>query len=806
MSFDSIGLAHNSYALRRLRMRTSASFAIPLMLLLALGAGANAISFGALYTLLWKPLPYAESQQLVELRMDLRDAGLQVGLSHALYELVRADTATFGGAAGAEPARPLTDPAGRSWALQRVTADFAEVLGSPPSHGRSLRDVVDTEHPLLLSEASARAQFGSAQAALGQALQLKGTRYTVVGVMPRGFSFPDAEVDAWTPYVQTAAEREQDARGGFGLFTVVARLAPGVETAAARDSLRAVLTNAEVLTRLRSSGAQVEANARSWRERYSAGHTRAIALLQIAALLLQAVVAANLANLLLFRVLARGREFSVRSALGARRQDLLRSVLAELWLPALLGLLAGYALAPVGTALLHRMELLPANLPDAFGAPLIGPLASLLTTLLILVVVVLSILPALRTGTVGRLREHARSGRIGHRRSALLVAQIALATVLVGGAGLLLRSAQNLAAESRGFDAEHVLLSTVDLQDLTAAATARGEPDPEAVIAAAGLRIGEQVAALPGVVDTAFADAAPFGSSHFIVNVRGLQGDADITVRSNGISAGFFKVMGMPLLSGRDFRAGDPDRGEVIVDALFVAQVFGGVDPVGRSIRIANDDGYREATVIGVVPTVKYRSLDEPSMQAALYEPLRAPSEIHFRLTRTRGDPAALVDRVRAAVMQATPDAVLAYHRPLAEAVEASVAGRIALPQLVGLFALGVLLLSGLGLYAVLGLSMLERHPEFGVRLALGATGPRILRLVLSQGLRLLLPGLTLGILLGIGVAGWLVDDLFRVAPHDLGAWLLAALAIGTVTGLACALPARRAARVSPRLAMDGAG
>jgi predicted permease len=785
-------------------MRISASFAIPLMLLLALGAAVNAASFGALYTLLWKPLPYADSQQLVELRMDLRDAGLQVGLSHVLYELLRADSGTFSGAAGAIPVRPLTDAAGRGWALQRVTVDFAEVLGSVPSHGRSLRDVDGVEHPLLLAETRARERFGSAEAALGQTLQLKDTLYTVVGVMPHGFSFPDAGVDAWTPYVQTAAEREQDARGGFGPFVVVARLAPGVDIARARASLASVLANAEVLARLRSSDAQVEADARSWRERYSAGHARAIGLLQIAALLLQGVVATNLANLLLFRVLARGREFAVRSALGARRLDLLRSVLAELWLPALLSTLAGCALAPAGNALLSRLGLLPANLPDAFGAPLIGPLVSLLSTALVLAVVVLSMLPALRPAGTGALREHARSGQIGRGRSGLLVAQIALATVLVGGAGLLLRSAQNLAAESRGFEADRVLLSTVDLQDLTAAATARGEADPEATLAAAGLRIGEQVAALPGVVDTAYADAAPFGSSHFIVDVRSPQGDADITVRSNGVSAGFFDVMGMPLLGGRGLSAGDSARGEVIVDALFVAQVFGGVDPVGRSIRIANDDGYREATVIGVVPTVKFRSLDEPSVQAALYEVLRAPSEIHFRLTRTRGAPADLVDGVRAAVLQAAPDAVLAYHRPLAEAVDASVAGRFALLQLVGLFALGVLLLSGLGLYAVLGLSVLERRPEFGVRLALGATGSRILGLVLNQGLRLLLPGVLLGVLVGIVAAGWLADDLFRVAPHDLAAWLLAALAIGVVALLACALPARRAARVSPRLAIDG--
>ncbi len=786
-------------------MRIPSSFAIPLMLLLALGTAVSAVSLGALHLLLFKPLPYADADALIEPRMDLRDIGLQVGLSHALYELLRADTGRFSGAAGALAERPLTDAAGRSWQLQRVTADFAEVLGSAPSHGRSLQEVAATEHPLLLAEDTARERFGGAEAALGQTLRLKDRQYTVVGVMPRGFSFPDAGVDAWTPYVQTADEQAQDAMGGFGPFVVVARLAPGVGIEAARASLSAVLSHAEVLARLRTSGAKVEADVRRWRERYSADHVRAIGLLQVAALLLLGVVAANLANLLLFRVLARSREFAVRRALGAKRLDLLRALAAELWLPALIAITVGCALAPLGSALLHRLGLLPNTLPDAAGAPWFGPLAAALLMVAALCLVVLSMLPALGASSAGSLQERARSAGLGSSRSRLLVAQIALATVLVGGAGLLLRSAQNLAAEDRGFDAEHVLLSSVDLQDLTAAASARGDADPLASAAAASQRIGERVAAVPGVVDSAFADAAPFGRSHFIVNVRSPQGAADITVRSNGVGEGFFRVLGMPLLRGRDFSPGEAARGEVVVDTLFVSQVFGGRDPIGHSVSLANDEGYREATVVGVVPTVKFRTLEEAPVQAALYEALRTPSDSHYRLTRTAGDPAALVEPVRAAMLQATPDAVLAYHRPLEEAIAASIADRRATLQLVGLFALGVLLLSGLGLYAVMGLSVLERQPEFGVRLALGATGAGLLRLVLAQGLRLLLPGLALGALLGMAAAGWLVDDLFRVAAHDPGAWLLAALAIGSVAALACALPARRAARVSPRQAMDGA-
>ncbi|MFY8134313.1 MAG: ABC transporter permease, partial [Aquimonas sp.] len=403
-------------------MRIPSSFAIPLMLLLALGTAVSAVSLGAAHVLLWKPLPYAEADALVEPRMDLRDIGLQVGLSHALYALLRADTGSFSGAAGALAMRPLTDAAGRSWQVQRVTADFAEVLGSVPSHGRSLRDIDAIEHPLLLAQATARARFGSAEAALGQTLRLKDTRYTVVGVMPRGFSFPDAGVDAWTPYVQTADEQSQDAMGGFGPFVVVARLAPGVGIEAARASLSAVLSHAEVLARLRSSGAKVEADVRRWRERYSADHVRAIGLLQVAALLLLGVVAANLANLLLFRVLARSREFAVRRALGAKRLDLLRALAAELWLPAALAIIAGCALAPLGSALLHRLDLLPSTLPDAASAAWFGPLAAALLIAAMLALVLVSMLPALGAGSAGALRERARSARRGSSRSRLLVA------------------------------------------------------------------------------------------------------------------------------------------------------------------------------------------------------------------------------------------------------------------------------------------------------------------------------------------------------------------------------------------------
>lgn len=783
-------------------MRIKAGFALPLFLLLALGTFINATSLGALHALLWKPLPYVQSERLVELRFDLQDGDMQVPLSHALYELLRADTARYAGAVGAIAARPQVDASGRAWEVQRVTADFAEVLGVPPQHGRSLRGIDTAEHPLMLSDAAAQARFGGTESALGQTLRLKQTDYRVVGVMPAGFSFPDAGVDAWMPYVPSDSEIAQDAMGGFGLFTVAVRLAEGANLEHAREGLAAVLAQSDLMSRLRGSGLAVRADARTWIERYRADSGQGLALLQAGALLLQAVVATNLAQLLLMRALARRRELEVRRALGARSSDLMRVLLRELWLPALCALILGMALAPTGLALLQQMGLLPPALPDATGALWVGPLAALALNLLALLLALLPLLPTLRAPSQSDLRARASSSRQGRLRPALLIAQVALTTILMGGAGLLVRSALELQREDHGFDAQRVLMSTIDLQDVSASAASRGA-DPGLAVQNTAERIGERVAAVAGVEATAFADSMPFGSSHFVVNVQASAEVEPTMVRSQGVSQGFFEVMGMPLLRGRGFQPATPAGSEVVIDSRLAMQLYGQSDPIGAPIRLLEDESATEATVVGVVAPVKFRSLDERSGDGVVYTPITHAGEIHFRVSRTHGDPAALQDEVRSAMLAAEPDLVLPLHRTLAESVAESVATRRALLNLVLAFAAAVLLLSALGLYAVISLGVIERRSEFGIRLALGSRPAQVLALVMRQGLRWLAMGLALGLPLGILIAGQLEDQLFRVGQSDALAWAVAALVLALTSAIACLVPAWRAAHLEPRAVLE---
>lgn len=784
-------------------MRAPLGFALPFLLLLALATALNAASLGALQALLWKPLPYARPDALVELRFDLRDAGLQVGLSHLLYERLRADGAVFDGLVGSLPSRPLHDAAGRPWALQRITADFTEVLGVQPVQGRGLADLApDTAaSALLLSAAAARRHYGTAEAALGQRLRLLDTDYTVVGVMPRGFSYPDAGVDGWRVYRPSADEQAQDAMGGFGLYTVTGRLAKGQTAEAARASLARHLAQAPEFARLRNSGAAVAPEARAWAQRYLGGYREGLLLLQSAVGLLLLGVAANLGLLVLMRTLARRREYAMRRVLGADFVDLLRTLLAELKAPIALGLALGLALSPLCAHALTALGLLPATLPDADGQPWAGPLLALAAVSLALGLALIATLPALRAIERPDPQHYARSPRRSRLRSALLVLQIGLAVVLSGSAGLLLRSASLLEAQELGFDPASRVVTRIDLDDL-------GGRSPEAAMR----RLDEALSALPGVRTAAYTDALPFGDSYFLSRIELPAGE--LKVRRHGVGAGYFEAMGMRLLRGRDFAASgggatDARRaqapGEVVIDTRLARRAFGEADPIGRRLRVDEDGQLQERVVVGVVAPIKFRSLAEDDEEAAIYEPLTSPGSVHYRVHHVAGDPTAMAERIRQALLQAEPRVLIGLHGPLQTVIAGTLESRRALLQLGIGISLCVLLLTAFGLYAALQLSVLERRSEFGVRLALGAAPGRVLRLVLARCATLLAAGVALGLPLGLLAAHGLGAQLYGVRATDPGVWTAALSCVALVVLLAGLPPAWRAARITPRSALEGA-
>ncbi len=777
-------------------------FALSALLLVTIAVLANATAFSALYTVLWKPLPYAHGEQMVELRMDLRDIGIQVGLSGALYRLLREDTATFSGAVGSIALTSHRKPGeGRDWHVQRITADFTDVLGAQPALGRAFLDSDESSGPapILLSDRAWRTHFAANPDVLGKQQRLGDQDYTIVGVMPRGFGYPDAEVDAWVPYVATAAEREQDAAGGFGLFTVAARLTPQASLTQAQASLSALLANTELLAGLRGSGAKFAGDARSWRARFASGHAQALSILQLAALLLLVVIAANLSGLVISRYSARHREFAVYNAIGADASDLCLGVCLELLPIAGLGMLLGLALTPACLDLLGSRGLLSQTLAVPVTVDWSVLLVIIATTLIIATAMVLAAMSTLRGGqrTGSGLRERATSTS-GGGRVRFMVAQVALCTALAGSAGLLARSAWLLVHEARGFDADGVVLSAVDMSTMNEAG------HDEASVAAAYARLRAEIVALPGVTAVAVADSTPFGSSHFIARVQVPDGERE--VRSYVVSPGYFKAMGIPLSVGRDFSREDAGNFRaVVIDEAFERTWFVDSNPIGQFVRVAaeSNSGFIDAPIVAVVPKVKHNALDETDAMPALYSLMPETPAFFTLVTRTESDPTALTNAVRVALDRHAPDATLSLNAPLQQLVAKTLANRLALLELVGLFAVVALLLAAFGLYATLSLEVGRRTAEFGVRMALGASSARVRGLVMARGGRVIAIGAVLGVGIGVPLTSVMSNQLYQVRTGDPTIWILTSAIVIGIAGCACWLPARRATRIQPLAALQ---
>jgi putative ABC transport system permease protein len=782
------------------RSLRSPGFSVPVLLLTAVAVLVNASVFAGIYALVWKPLPFRDAGDLVEMRIDLRDVGMQVALSETLYRQVRENPSVFAGAIGAVPAPQGTvDEAGRPWRLQRVTVDFLDVLGTPPALGRSFAgDAREAARTILVSDGMWRTRLGGASSVLGSVLRLKGLEYTIVGVMPPEFSFPEAGVDAWVPYVPTAVERDQDAAGGFGMFQVVARLAPGAGIGQARAALSGLFDASPSLSRMRGSGARFQPDVRPLRARYSSGYLDSLALMQAAAGLLLIVIAANLAYLVLVRLDARHREFDVCRALGARRRDLFRMILGDVAPPALVGVFLGILLTPLGIRLIDALGLLPASLPNAVGADVAVVVVAFTTAAVCAAIVLLTAVPTLmRRIEMSGLRQRNGASGIGPLRAAMLIAQVALTTAMLGAAGLLSRSALNLATESLGFEPDRVIVTSVDLSDLQA-----NTGLDAAALAGVGERIRRKVAAYSGVIAVELSNSPPFSNASFMVKARG-RGDRDIEVRSHEVSPGYFRVMGMAPLKGRLDNA--PASGSVVVDQRFVqAALPKDVDPLGATIRISlgDDQGYRDAQVVAVVPAARHQAIDEKDEKGAVYDLSPTTGNTFFLVSRVSGDPATLAEALGREVREAAPEAVVVSSRALRETVDATLARRWAALKLIALFSAVTLALAALGLHAALSLNLRRRTSEIGVRMALGATAAHILRMVMGQGGRLIALGIAAGVMIGLLLARSVADWLYRLPPYDPMAWGIACLCVLLPALLACWLPARRATRIQPKAAL----
>ena len=415
------------------------------------------------------------------------------------------------------------------------------------------------------------------------------------------------------------------------------------------------------------------------------------------------------------------------------------------------------------------------------------------------------LIAALVSARASQLSSRSGVGGMGRLRPAMLVAQVMLTTALLGSEGLLLRSALNLSDADRGFDSRGVLLTLVDPVGVTTAGAAFDPATDATRYAPVVERIHAAVASLPGINRVAVSTAPPFSGWEMVGSIRMPNQPDNLQARTRSVGPGYLSTLGIGLLAGREFNDADhPGSSGVIVDELFRRRFLQGVDPLSAYVELATDaqGGFRRAPIIGVARTVKHESLDETDNLPTVYQFNAAPLPVFWLVSHASGDPAAIAESVRRAIQQSAPGTTVGTNEPLATRIASTLGSRRALIEALGGFALGALLLAAIGLAAVLSFSIRRRNAEMGVRMAMGATRGRIRAMIMRQGGNLVVVGLLLGLGLGLAVARAMSGRLIGIPFNDPLTWSLVLGLVGVIAGIACWLPASRAAATDPMVAL----
>jgi len=796
------------YAGRRLR-RTPAFTAL-VVATLALGIGANTAIFSVVDAVLLRPLPYRDVDRLVAVRHSYPSQELLAPVDAAGFARYRDEARSFGGLTAVRARwEPNLTGQGEPERLvgARVSGRFFEVLGVPAALGRTLlpdEDAPGRHQAVVLGDGLWR-RLGADRGIVGRTILLDGEPHEVVGVMPPGFRDPGLrDTELWRPL---ALPPEEFAGGrGQEWLDLVARLRPGVGIEAARAELAAVARRA----RADEPGAwppDWTIAATPLVEQTTGAIRPAVLVLLGAVGFVLLIACANVANLLLARGAGRGREVAVRVALGARRADLVRQLLAESVLLALAGGVFGVALAWAGVRALGTLA--AASLPG--GTPGIDARILGFALLLSLVVgIAFGLVPALQTSRVDlqeALKEGAR-GAVGARathaiRRGLVVGEVALALVLLTGAGLLLKSFARLQAIDPGFDTGRLLTFTIALP------ASRYETEAQRV--AFFDRVLGDVAALPGVRAAGAVSILPFGpggstNSYRVEGRPFVRGQPGPWGDFRHATPGYFRTLGIPLVKGRLLderdRAGAPLV--AVVDEETVRRWFPREEPVGRRIAFDVDSAGNPVWVeiVGVVGHVKTDGLlGEDRIQ--LYLPWAQTARPTLQVAvRAAGDPLALVPAVRAVVRRVDADQPLSRVSTMESMVGDSVGQRRLAATLLAGFAALAMLMACIGIYGVMSQLVAERTREIGVRVALGARRADVLRLVVGQGMTLALAGVALGLLGAFALTRLIRSQLYAVEPTDPATYVLVAALLAAVALAATLVPALRASRVDPAVAL----
>lgn len=800
-----------AYALRLLRR--APGFTVVAVLTLAIGIGATTTVFSWVRTTLTEPLAgVADQRRLVV--VDSRDATGHLGntLSSPDWLFYRGATRTLSGlAASSQVHATLSVGTHSERALGAlVSEDYFRVLGVTPAVGRPFapEDAAGGASPvIILSDGLWRRSFAADRDILGRTVTVEGTPFTVVGVTPPGFvgDFPGLALSFWTPLSQQPAlfpaANPTDRASRWLLLR--GRLHAGVSVAAAQAEFDAMARRIERDDPAGNRG-RTPVLFPLWRSpQGSAPVLRpALGVLGGVTALVLLLTWANVANLLVVRGLGRQQELALRLSLGASRWRIVRQLMAETLVLTVLGGLAGLLLAATA------VNVLTAFVPSV-GIPVhlaVGldmrslVFAGAATVVCALIVGAFPALAAIRQGiarTLAAGSPRATGGRGSHLRQALAVAQVALSMVLLTGAGLFVRSLVN--ADSRGstgFDGDRVLLASLDFP--------RGY-DPQ-TISQRHARLLASVQALPGVEAVSLArqvPLSPFGRSRSVLDVPGYQSPTGerSTASYNVVAPGYFSTLRIPLVAGRDFSEADIPGAPlgIVVNETMAQRFWGGRNPIGAPVTIL--DG-RAATVIGVAKNIHYFAMNEVP-EPYFYVSYRQVPSAEMRLhVRAAGDPAPVAAGVRGAAARLDANLAAGAIERMTDYIRfAFIVQRLG-GSVLGFFGLLALALAALGLYGVAAYTVSRRKRELGIRMAFGATAWDVRRLVIGQGLRLLLFGLPIGILGAIGLGLAARSQLFGVAPTDPASMLGAAGVLAAVLLVAIAVPAIRATRMDPAVVL----
>jgi putative ABC transport system permease protein len=790
-------------------LRRTPAFTAAALVTLALGIGATTAVFSIVYGVLLRPLPYREPDRLVQLwERSTRTGNDNNPVSVPNYQDWVKETHAFSAMAAYAYNRYTLTGASEAEQVQgtQFLGDAFAVLGVRPLAGRGIGLTDARTNVVVLSEGLWRRRYGADPAILGTSVRMNGEPYTVVGIMPASFRFPRADVELWTGYRTILNDPSWGDARGRRFQRVIARLKPGVTVRAAASDVNVVANGLAAQYPDENGGGG--ATAVPLRDQLVGDSKRAVLVLFGAVACVLLIGCANVAHLLLARTAARERELAVRAALGAGRGRLVRQLLTESLVLASGGGVVGIGLAYAAlwglrTFSADVLPLADAVRVDAWALAFCGAAVGMTAMLVGLVPAI----RATRRSVAESVRDGGRGAGIGRRQRAtqttLVTAEVGLSLVLLVGAGLLLRSFDRLRHVDTGVDAGGVLTMLV-------VAPPPRYPTPEKTNAFFD-RVTEGVSTLPAVESVGLCDCLPPAqvrttTSLFVEGASRTSGELPL-VHSVRVGGSYFGTLRVGVLAGRAFTSADRfgAPGVAVVNRTLTTKLLGATGSAATALgRRVSYDGTNWVTIVGVVDDVHYDGLATPVMPA-VYTPLAQWPEAGYNLmVRTAGNPMAVVPAIRRVIAGVDPDVAPSFISSLERTITDSLAGERFNSALLGTFAGIAFLLAAVGIYGVVAYGVAQRHREMGVRIALGAQGADVVKMVVARSLRPVLAGVVVGLLLASASSRVLQRMLYSTSVHELDVYVIGAVGLIAVAAVAAWAPARRAAGADPMAVLRG--